>query len=74
MLFNLDLLAILFCYASLSFFLIIYLHFLVPAAIAQIFNPIAGFVIPIGTPSKEAKAETEIYPVILEAKIGKCSI
>ena len=56
------------------FFLIIDLYFLIPAAIAQIFNPIAELVIPIGIPIKEAKAESEIHPVIVEAKIRKCSI
>ena len=40
-------------------FLIIGLHFLIPAAITQIFNPIAELLIPIGTPSKEVKAEIE---------------
>ena len=55
------------------FFLIIDLCFLIPAVIAQIFNPIAELVIPKGIPIKEAKAEIEIYPVILEAKIRKCS-
>ena len=42
--------------------------------LAQIFNPIAELVIPVGVPIKEAKAETEIHPVIAEAKIRKCSI
>ena len=49
------------------FLLIIDLYFLIPAAIAQIFNPITELVIPIGIPSKEAKAEIEIHPVIAEA-------
>ena len=31
---------------------------------AQILNPIAELVIPIGILSKEAKAEIEIHPVI----------
>ena len=53
------------------FFLIIDLYVLIPAAIAQIFNPIAELVIPIGMSSKEAKAEIEIHPVIAEAKIRK---
>ena len=53
------------------FFLIINLYYLIPAVIAQIFNPIAELVIPIGMPTKEAKAEIEIYPVIVEAKIRK---
>ena len=55
-------------------FLIINLYFLITAIIAQIFNPIAELVIPIGIPIKEAKAEIEIQPVILEAKIRRCSI
>ena len=51
------------------FFLIIDLHFLIAAAIAQIFNPIAELIIPIGIPTKEAKEEMEIYPVIVKPKI-----
>ena len=54
------------------FLLIIHLYFLIPADIAQIFNLIAELVIPIGIPIKEAKAENEIHPVIVEAKIRKC--
>ena len=42
------------------------LYVLIPAIIAQIFNPIADFVIPIGIPTKEAKAEMETHPVIVE--------
>ena len=38
------------------------------------FNPIAELVIPIGIPIKEAKAEIEIYQVVLEAKIRKSSV
>ena len=30
--------------------------------------------IPIGIPTKKAKTEIEIYPVIVEPKIRKCSI
>ena len=72
MLFNLDFVnhTVLSCF----FFLIIGLYFLIPAAIAQIFNPIAELVIPIGIPNKEAKAEAQIHPLIGEAKIRKCSI
>ena len=40
---------------------------------AQIFNPITEFVIPIGIPVKEAKTEIGIHPVIVEAKIRECS-
>ena len=58
----------------LLFFLIIELYFLFSAVIAQIFNPIAELVIRIEIPTKEAKAEIEIHPVIVEAKIKKCSI
>ena len=56
------------------FFLIIDLYFLISAVIAQIHNPIAELIIPIGITIKEAKAEIEIHPVIVEAKIIKCSI
>ena len=56
------------------FHLIIDLYFLIPTAIAQIFNPIAKLLIPIGITSKEVKTEIEIHPVIVEAKIRKCSI
>ena len=58
----------------LIFFLIIDLNLLIPAAIAQIFNPIAELLITIGIPNKEAKAEIKIHPIIVEAKIRKCSI
>ena len=53
MLFNLDFAnnTLLSCF--FFFFLIIDLYFLIPAFIAQIFNPIAELVIPIG---QEAKA------------------
>ena len=74
MLFNLDFAnnTILPCFSFLL--LIIDWYFLIPAAIAQIFNPIAKLVIAIGIPSKGAKAETEIHPVILKAKTRKCSV
>ena len=74
MLFNLD-------FANntiLSFFffvfLIIDLCFLIPVAIAQFYNSISELVIPMGIPSKDAKAKIEIHPVIVEAKLRKCSI
>ena len=72
MLFNLDFgnKAILLCF--FSFFLIIDLCFLSPAAIAQIFNPTVELVTSTGIPIKESK--TEIPPVIVEAKIRSCSI
>ena len=53
------------------FFLSIDLYFLIPAVIAQIFNPILELVIPIGIPINEAKAEMETHPLIVEAKINK---
>ena len=73
MLFNLDFAnnTILSCF--FFFFLIIDLYFLIPAVIAQIFNPIAELVIPIEIAIKDAKGKNEIYPVILEAKTWKCS-
>ena len=74
MVFNLDFAnnTILSCFFFL--FLVIDLKFLVLAVISKIFNPIAELVVPIGIPSKEAKAEIEIHRVAGEAKIRKCSI
>ena len=65
-------LTILFYHVSFIFFLIIDLYFLIPAVLAQIFNPIVELVIPIGILIKEVKVEMETYPVIVEAKIRKC--
>ena len=53
----------------LIFFLIIDLHF--SAAIAQSFKSISELAVPIGMPSKEAKAEIEIQPTTTEAKTRK---
>ena len=61
-------------YSFLFFFFLIIELYLIPAVIAYIFNPIAKLVIPTGIPSKEAKAEIEIHPVIAESKIRKCLI
>ena len=71
MLFNLDFAenTILLCFFFL--FLIIDLYFLTPAVIAQTFNPIAKLVITTGISTKEAKAEMETHPVIVEPKITK---
>ena len=55
-------------------FLIISLYLLILAIIVQIFNPIAELVIPTGIPSNEAKAEIEIHPVPVEAKVRNCYI
>ena len=38
------------------------------------FNPIEELVIPIGIPTKETKAETEVEPIIVELKIRMYSI
>ena len=46
-------------------------YFLIPAAISQIFDLISELVITIETPSKEAKEQSEIHPIIAEAKIRK---
>ena len=77
MLFNLDfanntIFTILSCF--FFFFLIIDLYFLIPAVITQIFNPIVELAIPIGIPTKEAKAEMETHPVIVEITIRKCLV
>ena len=40
-----------------SLFLIADLHFLIPAVIAQIFNPAAELVIPMGIPTKTAAVD-----------------
>ena len=48
--------------------------FLIAAVIAQIFNPIAELVVPIGIPVKEAETEMEMNPVTVVIKISKCSI
>ena len=49
-----------------SFFFIIDFHFTILTLIAQIFNPAA--LIPIGIPTKEARAEIEAHPVTGETK------
>ena len=50
--------------------LIVDLHFLIPAVNAQIFNPTAADVMPVGIPNKKAKAKIESHTVIAEAKIN----
>ena len=56
------------------FFLIIDLYLLITAVIEQFFYPIWELVIPIGIPTKKAKAEMETHPVTVETKISKCLI
>ena len=53
------------------FFLFIDLYFLILAVITQIFNRIVELAIPIGIPTKEAKAEIETHPVIVEITISE---
>ena len=74
MLFNSDFASNTVLSCIIFFFLIIDLYFLIPAAIAQIFNPIAEPVIPTRIPWKEVKSEIAIHPGISEAKMRKCSI
>ena len=56
------------------YFLIIDLYFLIPVVIAQIFNPIAELVTPIGITTKEAKTEIETHQVFVEITINKWPI
>ena len=56
------------------FFLMIDLYFLIPAVTAPIFNPTSTIAMPIGTGTKEAKAERETHPVTTKAKISKFSM
>ena len=56
------------------FFLSIDLVFSVTGVIAQIYDPIAEFVIPIVTPANEEKIEIETQSVVIEIKISKCSM
>ena len=52
-------------------FLIIELYFLILSVITQVFNRIVELVMPIGISTKEAKAEMETHPVIVEIAISK---
>ena len=54
-------------------FLIIDLYFSILAVVAQIFNPIAEFVIPVGTPSKKSKSRNRNISVIVKTKITMCT-
>ena len=57
-------------YHAFFFFLIIVSYLLIPSVITQIFNLIRELVIPIGIPTKEAKAEMETCPVTVEFEIS----
>ena len=74
MLFNLDFANNTILSYLFFFFLITTLYFLVPAVITQISNPIDELVIHTRIPTKEAKAEIETHPVIIESKIRKYSV
>ena len=47
------------------------LYFLTSAVIAQIFNPIAELVVPIGILTKELEVKVETHTATAEAKIRK---
>ena len=74
MLLNLDFAnnTILSCFSF--FFLITELYFLIPAGITQIFYRTAELVIPVGMPTKEAKAGMGTHLVTVETNISKCSV
>ena len=58
-----------------SFFLIIDLHFLIYAAIAQIFNPISEPINPIGTSSKNQGSYIfSIKPMVFNISIDSFSL
>ena len=59
---------------SCFFFLVIDFYFLIPTVIVHIFKSTIELLILIGIPIKEAKAEMETHPVIVETKTRKCSI
>ena len=58
----------------LNYYLLFPNYFLIPSVIIQIFIPIAEPVSPTGIPTKEAKAEMETHPTIVEITVSKWSI
>ena len=46
-------------------------YFLIPAVIIQVINPISELIIPIKIPTKEAKTEMKMHPVIVEITISE---
>ena len=66
-------LTILFCHLSISSFNY-WLNFLIPAVITQLFIVAAELAMHARIPNKKPKSETETHPVILDAKISKCSV
>ena len=71
MLFNLDFAKNTIFSCFFFFFLMIDLRCSIPAAIAQIFNPIVELLVPIGISAEEEKAEIETHPIIVGHKIRK---
>ena len=59
-------------FANNTFFIMLLFLFMNYWLIVQIFNPTAELVIPIGIPTKEAKAEIQAYPVTEDK--SRCSI
>ena len=55
-------------------FLFIDLYFLIPAVIAQVFNPVVELAVPLGILTNEPKEEMETHPVIVETTISEWSI
>ena len=49
------------------------LYFLIPAVIAQLFNPTAELVMSTAMASNEVNSEIETHPLIAETKPRKCS-
>ena len=47
---------------------------MIPAVITQMFNPNKELVIPTGISTKEAKAEMNTHPIIVEITISECLI
>ena len=54
-------------------FFMIELYFLIPAVIAQLFNPTAELVMSTAMASNEVNSEIETHPLIAETKPRKCS-
>ena len=54
-------------------FVITDLYILIPAVIADIYNPTTQLLIPTGVPTIEGKAEMERHPVTSEMKRRECS-
>ena len=73
-LFDLVFLGTLFHYVFFFFSLIIDLYLLIPAVIAQIYNPTAELAIPSATPTKEVNAQIKTQPLTAETKTRKFNL